>query len=111
MYTTETQAVVREAMSVRIISPDSYFRYTVLKTGFSHIFADFSLIPVYEFSCNIIKKVKLSLYRPWNHLGLREVEAHTYSDSQLADGGKFVSPMRRLLFTPRKFLVLISLRG
>jgi hypothetical protein len=34
-------------------------------------------------------KVKLYLYRPWRPLGL-------------ADGGKFVSPMCRPLFTPRK---------
>jgi hypothetical protein len=46
-------------------------------------------------------------------LGLREVEAHTFSDIRLIDGGKFVSPKRRQLFTPRKikFLVLISPKG
>jgi hypothetical protein len=48
-----------------------------------------------------IVKVKLSLYRPWRPLGLREVEAPTFSDILLIDGGKVVSPMRRLLFTPR----------
>jgi hypothetical protein len=47
-------------------------------------------------------KVKLSLYRPWRLLGLREVEAHTFSDIRLTDGGEVVSPMRRPLFTPRK---------
>jgi hypothetical protein len=57
-------------------------------------------------------KVKLSPYRPWRlFLGLREVEAPTFSDIRLIDGGKFVSPTRRPLFTPRKFLVLISVRG
>jgi hypothetical protein len=47
-------------------------------------------------------KVKLSLYRPWRPLGLREVEAPTFSNIQHTDGGKVVSPMRRPLFTPRK---------
>jgi hypothetical protein len=42
----------------------------------------------------------LSLYRPWRPLGLREVEAPTFSDIQHADGGKVVSPTRRPLFTP-----------
>jgi hypothetical protein len=45
-------------------------------------------------------KVKLSLYRPWRPLGLQEVEDPTFSDIQLIDGGKVVSPMRRPLFTP-----------
>jgi hypothetical protein len=49
------------------------------------------------------KKVKLSPYRRWRPLGLREVEAPTFSDIRLIDGGKVVSPTRRLLFTPRKF--------
>jgi hypothetical protein len=47
-------------------------------------------------------KVKLSLYRPWRPSGLREVEAPTFSDIRLTDGGKVVSPTRRPLFTPRK---------
>jgi hypothetical protein len=33
---------------------------------------------------------------------LWEVEAPTFSDIRFIDGGKVVSPMRRLLFTPRK---------
>jgi hypothetical protein len=48
------------------------------------------------------KKVKLSLYRPWRSLGLREVEAPTFSDIRFTDKGKVVSPKRRPLFTPRK---------
>jgi hypothetical protein len=47
-------------------------------------------------------KVKLSLYRPWRPLGLREVEAPTFSDIRLTDGGIVVSPTRQPLFTPRK---------
>jgi hypothetical protein len=47
-------------------------------------------------------KVKLSLYRPWRLLGLREVEAPTFTDIPLIDGGKVVSLRRRPLFTPRK---------
>jgi hypothetical protein len=35
-------------------------------------------------------------------LGLQEVEAPTFSDIRLTDGGKVVSPTRRPLFTPRK---------
>jgi hypothetical protein len=47
-------------------------------------------------------KVKLSLYKPWRPLGLQEVEARTFSDIRLIDGGKVVSPTRRPHFTPRK---------
>jgi hypothetical protein len=46
-------------------------------------------------------KVKVPLYRPWRPLGLREVEAPTFSDIRLTDGGKVVSPTRGPLFTPR----------
>jgi hypothetical protein len=44
-------------------------------------------------------KVNLSVYRP---LRLREVEAPTFSDILLTDGGKVVSPTLRPLFTPSK---------
>jgi hypothetical protein len=47
-------------------------------------------------------KVKLSLYRPWRPLRLREVEAPTFSDIRLTDGSKVVNPKRRPLFTPMK---------
>jgi hypothetical protein len=47
-------------------------------------------------------KVNLSLYRPWWSLGLREVEAPTFSDIRLTDDGNVVSPTRRPLFNPRK---------
>jgi hypothetical protein len=47
-------------------------------------------------------KVKLSLYRPWRPLGLREVEALTFSDIRLKNDGKVVSPTRRPLFTASK---------
>jgi hypothetical protein len=47
-------------------------------------------------------KVKLSLYRPWRPLGLRDVEGPTFSDIRLTDGGKVVSPTRRPLFPPMK---------
>jgi hypothetical protein len=36
---------------------------------------------------------------------LREIEAPTFSDILLTDGGKVVTPTRRPLFTPRRFLV------
>jgi hypothetical protein len=35
---------------------------------------------------------------PWKLLGLREVEAPTFSDIQLINGGNVVSPTRRPLF-------------
>jgi hypothetical protein len=47
-------------------------------------------------------KVKLSLYTPWRPLGLREVEAPTFTDIRLTDGGKIVSPMRRPLLYPQE---------
>jgi hypothetical protein len=47
-------------------------------------------------------KVKLFLYGSWRLLGLREVEARTFSEIPLIDGGKVLSLMRRPLFTPRK---------
>jgi hypothetical protein len=47
-------------------------------------------------------KVKLSLYRPWRPLELREVETPTFSDIRLTDGGKVVSPTPRPPLTPRK---------
>jgi hypothetical protein len=48
------------------------------------------------------RQVKLSPYRPWRPLRLREVEAPQFSDIRLIDGGKVVSPMCRPLFTPRE---------
>jgi hypothetical protein len=48
------------------------------------------------------KKVKLSLYRPWRPLGLREVEVLTFSGVRLTDGGEVVSPTLRPLLIPRK---------
>jgi hypothetical protein len=58
---------------------------------------------IFEFM-KVKGKVKLSPYRQWRPLGLREVEATTFSDIRLIDGGKVVSPTRRPLFffTPRK---------
>jgi hypothetical protein len=51
----------------------------------------------------LIGKVKLSLYRPWRSLGLREVEAPTFClDNRPTDGSKVVSPTRGPLFTPKK---------
>jgi hypothetical protein len=57
---------------------------------------------VYVLMCKDM--VKLFLFRPWRLFNLRDVEAPTFSDIRLIDGGKIVSPMRRPLFTPRKFL-------
>jgi hypothetical protein len=41
---------------------------------------------------------------------VQAVEAPTFSDNRLIDGGKFVSPTRRPLFTPRRVLVLTFVR-
>jgi hypothetical protein len=49
-------------------------------------------------------EVKLSLYRTWRPLGLREVEAPKFLDIRLTDGGKVVSPTRWPPFTSRKIL-------
>jgi hypothetical protein len=58
---------------------------------------------MWEGSNKMVKiKVKLSLYRSRRPLGLWEVEAPTFSDIRLTDGGKVISPTRRPLFTPRK---------
>jgi hypothetical protein len=57
---------------------------------------------IYVIKSSKVEKVKRSLYRPWRLLALREVEASTFSDIRLIDGGKAVSPTRRSLFTPRK---------
>jgi hypothetical protein len=48
------------------------------------------------------KKGKVISVQAWRPLGLREVEAPTFSDIRFIDGGKVVSPMRRPLFTARK---------
>jgi hypothetical protein len=55
---------------------------------------------------HVVVKVKLSLYRP---LGLREVEASTFSDIRVIDGGEVVSFTRFL--PPGRFLVIISVGG
>jgi hypothetical protein len=47
-------------------------------------------------------KVKFSLYSPSRPLGLREVEAPTFSDIWVIDGSMVVSHTRQPLFTPRK---------
>jgi hypothetical protein len=58
------------------------------------------------------RKVKLSLYRPWRPIGLREVEAPTFSDIRLTEGGKVVSALCTGRFLPPgRFLVLIFVRG
>jgi hypothetical protein len=44
-------------------------------------------------------------------LGLREAGSPTFSDIRLTDGGKVVSPTRRPLLPPGRFLVLIFVRS
>jgi hypothetical protein len=56
-------------------------------------------------------KVKFSLFRPWRPLGLREVEAPTFSDIRIIDGGKVVTLQAGRFLPPGKFLILISVRG
>jgi hypothetical protein len=69
------------------------------------------LFEVVHFMQSTSLVVKLSLYKPWRPLGLREVEASTFSDIWLIDSGKVVIPTRRSLFAPGRFLVLISVSG
>jgi hypothetical protein len=47
-------------------------------------------------------KVKLSLYRPWRPLGLREVEASTFSDIHLTDGSIGCQPYTPATFYPQE---------
>jgi hypothetical protein len=49
-------------------------------------------------------KVKLSLYRQWRPLGLREFEATIFSDIRLIDGRKCVSPTRRCYMYLRYYI-------
>jgi hypothetical protein len=58
----------------------------------------------YEFEVSFIRTHthELKLYRPWRPLGLREIEAPTFSDIRMGDGGKFVSSRSPPPFTPRK---------
>jgi hypothetical protein len=64
-----------------------------------------------EFQCLKGKKVKLSMYRPWRPLGLRELRllpfqtfsSHMVARSSDLHAGRFLPP--------GKFLVLISVRG
>jgi hypothetical protein len=56
-------------------------------------------------------KIKLSLYRPWRPLGLRVVEAPTFSDIRLIDGGRLSTLCAGRFLPPGRFLVLIFVRG
>jgi hypothetical protein len=47
-------------------------------------------------------KVKFSLYRPWRPLWLREVEAPTFSDIRLIDGGQGCQPYAPATFHPQE---------
>jgi hypothetical protein len=50
----------------------------------------------------MLGKGKAIPVQAWRPLGLREVEAPTFSNIRLTDGGKVVSPTRRPRFTLRK---------
>jgi hypothetical protein len=57
-------------------------------------------------------KVKLSLYRPWRPLGLREVEAPTFSRQSAHRWRQGCQPYAPAAFLPPgSFLVLIPVRG
>jgi hypothetical protein len=45
---------------------------------------------------------KFSLYKPWRPLGLREVEAPTFSDIRLINGGKVCHPYALATFYSHK---------
>jgi hypothetical protein len=50
----------------------------------------------------VVEVKTIPVNRTWKPSGLRVVEAPTFSDIRLTDGGKVVSPTCRPLFTPRK---------
>jgi hypothetical protein len=59
-----------------------------------------------------IYKAKLFLQQALEaHRVVRRPCSHILLDNRLTDGGEFISPRRRPLFTPGWFLVLISVRG
>jgi hypothetical protein len=67
-----------------------------MKNNCGKLFKSLMELKIFSLSSIICKvKVKLSLYRPWRPLGLREVKAPTFSDIRHIDGGKVVSPTRR----------------
>jgi hypothetical protein len=43
-------------------------------------------------------KVKLAIYGPWRPLGLRVVEAHTFSDIRFTHGGEVCQPLAPAAF-------------
>jgi hypothetical protein len=55
-----------------------------------------------KYKLKYLCKVKLSLYRTWRPLWLREVEAPTFTDIRLTDGGKVVRPRPRPHNSSRK---------
>jgi hypothetical protein len=91
--------IKKRHVSGKQLKSDSFFQPTRSRY-LSAIKQVVSMLPICRFHQ---VKVKLSIYRPWRSLGLREVEAPTFSDIRLIDGGKVVSPTRRPLFTRRTF--------
>jgi hypothetical protein len=82
-------------MKLRIVPPCS------LVDMVSHTNSTFYSYTLENFQSHLVK-VKLSLYKPWRPLELREGEAPTFSDIRLINGGKVVSPTLWPRFTPRK---------
>jgi hypothetical protein len=69
-------------------------------------------IGIFFKNLNVKEKIKLSLYRPWRPIGLREVEAPTFSDFQLNRWWQSCQPHAPAAFyPPGRFLVLIFFGG
>jgi hypothetical protein len=83
----------------------------VMKLKHPLFYSNYGCICSYAPSYCAVVMFYVRVYRPWRPLGLREVEAPTFSDIPLIDGGNVVSPTRWPLLPPGRFLVLISVRS
>jgi hypothetical protein len=68
---------------------------------FTSCFPNKILCALIFLQCFLQVKVKLSLYRPWRPLGLREVEVPTFSGIRLTGGFKGCQPCSPAAFIPR----------
>jgi hypothetical protein len=59
----------------------------------------------------IIKKESYPYNRLWRPKELRDVEIPNFLENQLTSGGEVMSLGHRPPFTPKRFLVLMSVRG
>jgi hypothetical protein len=68
-------------------------------------------LAIFSGGVSTVKRKSYPCNRTWRPIGLWDVEVPTYSlDNRLTHGGE-ISLTPRTPFTPRRFLVLISVRG